>query len=124
MCRSPVWMRHSPGVGQIGWCLIRIRWNLPSSRQLILWWIASTAAGTAGNAGDDPLARLLPVGNQGGFRTHGSPAKDAVRLAVLYTSGAEPDWPDALDPYLRLRRAGSLRAGSAGTRLSWLCSDF
>jgi hypothetical protein len=25
--------------------------------------------GTAGNAGDDPLARLLPVGNQGGFRT-------------------------------------------------------
>ena len=55
--------------------------------------------GTAGNAGDDPLARLLPVGNQGGFRTHGRPARDAVRLAVLYTSGAEPDWPDALDPY-------------------------
>lgn len=27
--------------------------------------------GTAGNAGDDPLARLLPVGNQGGFRTQG-----------------------------------------------------
>ena len=25
--------------------------------------------GTTGNAGDDPLARLLPVGNQGGFRT-------------------------------------------------------
>ena len=53
--------------------------------------------GTVGNAGDDPLARLLPVGNQGGFRTYGSVAKDAVRLAVLYTSGAEPDWPDALD---------------------------
>jgi hypothetical protein len=53
--------------------------------------------GTAGNTGDDPLARLLPVGNQGGFRTHGRPAKDAVKLAVLYTSGAEPDWPDALD---------------------------
>ncbi len=52
---------------------------------------------TAGNTGDDPLARLLPVGNQGGFRTHGRPAKDAVELAVLYTSGAEPDWPDVLD---------------------------
>jgi Restriction endonuclease AspBHI N-terminal len=53
----------------------------------------------AGNAGDDPLARLLPVGNQGGFRTYGSVAKDAVKLAVLYRSGAEPDWPDALDVY-------------------------
>jgi hypothetical protein len=53
--------------------------------------------GTAGNSGDDPLARLLPVGNQGGFRTYGRPAKDAVQLAVLYTSGAEPDWPDSLD---------------------------
>ncbi|MEP7022872.1 MAG: restriction endonuclease, partial [Actinomycetota bacterium] len=55
--------------------------------------------GVAGNTGDDPLARLLPVGNQGGFRTFGSRAKDEVRLAVLYTSGAEPDWPDSLDVY-------------------------
>ncbi len=56
--------------------------------------------GTAGNASDDPLARLLPgVGNQGGFRAAGSPLKDAVKLVVLYTSGAEPDWPDALGPY-------------------------
>lgn len=56
--------------------------------------------GTAGNAADDPLARLLPgVGNQGGFRAMGRAANDAVRLVVLYTSGAEPDWPDELDPY-------------------------
>jgi hypothetical protein len=55
--------------------------------------------GIAGNTGDDPLARLLPVGNQGGFRTFGSRAKDEVRMAVLYTSGAEPDWPDSLDVY-------------------------
>ncbi|MBW0128600.1 hypothetical protein I4I82_13015 [Pseudonocardia oceani] len=47
---------------------------------------------------DDPLARLLPVGNQGGFRYSGSPRKGTVRLAVLYTTGAEPDWPDVLDP--------------------------
>ena len=26
-------------------------------------------------------------------------SRDAVRLVVLYTSGAEPDWPDELDPY-------------------------
>jgi hypothetical protein len=55
--------------------------------------------GAAGNTGDDPLSRLLPVGNQGGFRTHGSPVRDSVKLVVLYTSGAEPDWPDLLDPY-------------------------
>jgi hypothetical protein len=52
-----------------------------------------------GDVRDDPLARLLPVGNQGGFRTHGRPTKNSVRLAVLYTSGAEPDWPDVLDVY-------------------------
>ena len=54
--------------------------------------------GTKGHAGDDPLARLLPVGNQGGFRYKGSPRKNSVQLAVLYTSGAEIDWPDNLDP--------------------------
>jgi len=56
--------------------------------------------GAAGNSADDPLSRLLPgVGNQGGFRAHGSPLKDSVKFVVLYTSGGEPDWPDALDPY-------------------------
>lgn len=52
--------------------------------------------GRRGNAGDDPIARLLPVGNQGGFRfrlLNGRPA-----VLVLYTSGADPDWPDHLDP--------------------------
>src|SRR3954466_4991776 len=55
--------------------------------------------GTAGHAGDDPLARLLPVGNQGGFRYAGSPDKDSVRVVVLYTTGGEPDWPDSLNTY-------------------------
>ena len=55
--------------------------------------------GRAGNTGDDPLGKLLPVGNQGGFRISGSPKRDSVKVAVLYTSGVEPDWPDVLDPY-------------------------
>jgi hypothetical protein len=42
---------------------------------------------------------MVAVGNQGGFRALGRHSQDAVRLVVLYTSGAEPDWPDALDPY-------------------------
>ena len=53
--------------------------------------------GTRGTAADDPLARLLPVGNQGGFRYAGSPTKRTVKLCVLYTSGRETDWPDRLD---------------------------
>src|SRR6266516_6345206 len=55
--------------------------------------------GSVGGTGDDPLSKLLRVGNQGGFRPAGSPKKDSVKLAVLYTTGSEPDWPDALDPY-------------------------
>ncbi|GIF71013.1 restriction endonuclease [Asanoa siamensis] len=53
--------------------------------------------GSAGSVADDPLGRLLPVGNQGGFRYKGSVLDKTVRLAVLYTSGFEPDWPDELD---------------------------
>ncbi len=53
--------------------------------------------GAKGNAADDPLAKLLPVGNQGGFRHAGSPTKGTVRLSVLYTSGVEKEWPDELD---------------------------
>jgi hypothetical protein len=53
--------------------------------------------GSAGHSGDDPLAILLPVGNQGGFRYAGSPSRGTVRLVVLFTSGISLDWPDILD---------------------------
>ncbi|WP_198339341.1 restriction endonuclease [Mycolicibacterium arabiense] len=56
------------------------------------------SGGTQGHAGDDAIGKLLPVGNQGGFRPKGSVIKDAVRLVALYTSGAEVDWPDHIDP--------------------------
>ncbi len=56
------------------------------------------AGGTRGNAGDDALGKLLPVGNQGGFRFNGSVARRTVRLVVLYTSGGEVDWPDHIEP--------------------------
>ncbi len=54
--------------------------------------------GNVGNAGDDPIAKLVPVGNQGGFRFKGSPRRATVQLVVLYTSGVEVDWPDHIDP--------------------------
>lgn len=56
------------------------------------------SGGSAGTVADDPLQRLLPVGNQGGFRFKGSVQRNDVRLVVLYTSGAESDWPDRIDP--------------------------
>ncbi len=51
--------------------------------------------GSAGNSGDDPINRMMRVGNSGGFRWRGSLQK--VDILVLYTTGAEPDWPDRLD---------------------------
>jgi len=52
--------------------------------------------GRKGNAGDDPLAKLLRVDVQGGFRYRGR-VKGKLELLVLRTSLDHPDWPDALD---------------------------
>lgn len=54
--------------------------------------------GTANNQGDDPIHKLLFVGNAGGFRALGSPTRRTVKYVILYTSGVDPDWPDELDP--------------------------
>ncbi|MBG0568175.1 restriction endonuclease [Actinoplanes aureus] len=72
-------------------------WRFDQLRSADLVLDAEYEGGTAGNTGDDPLNRLLPVGNQGGFRYKGSPTREGVKLVVLYTSGENPDWPDALD---------------------------
>lgn len=52
--------------------------------------------GAAGNVGDDPLGRILPCGNQGGFRYKKGPDGDPL-FVVLYSDLADPDWPDVLD---------------------------
>src|SRR5690242_16106529 len=45
---------------------------------------------------NEPLSKILPgVGNQGGFRAAGR-GQDK-KFVVLYTSGEDKDWPDALD---------------------------
>lgn len=51
--------------------------------------------GTKGNAGDDPVCRVLPgIGNQSGFRAAGrGPNK---RFVVLFSMGDHPDWPDTI----------------------------
>jgi hypothetical protein len=52
--------------------------------------------GVSGNVSDDPLGRLLPCGNQGGFRYKKGLDKDPL-FVVLYSDLADPDWPDVLD---------------------------
>tara|TARA_R100000935_G_scaffold58912_1_gene99666 strand:+ start:25155 stop:26366 length:1212 start_codon:yes stop_codon:yes gene_type:complete len=51
--------------------------------------------GNNGNVGDDPINKILPVGNQGGFRYAGS--LNTLKYVVLYTSGENIDWPDTID---------------------------
>jgi hypothetical protein len=52
--------------------------------------------GRFGNAGDDPLPRLLRVDSQGGFRKRGKVA-GKLDMLVLTSSMNDPDWPDFLD---------------------------
>jgi len=53
--------------------------------------------GRARNTSDDPIHKILPGGNQGGFRFGGTPGTGTVRLVGLCSSGRDPDWPDELD---------------------------
>lgn len=43
--------------------------------------------GRVGNAADDPLGKLLPVGNQGGFRTNGSQTRRCEGSGALHKRG-------------------------------------
>lgn len=51
--------------------------------------------GSAGNAGDDPISKLMNTGNQGGFRYIGS--LQTRPFVILYTSGEDHDWPDQVN---------------------------
>jgi len=53
--------------------------------------------GTFGDVRDDPLSKLMGCGNQGGFRIVGNSRTSEYKLAVLYSSLDDPDWPDSLD---------------------------
>ncbi len=54
--------------------------------------------GSQKNVGADPLAKLLHVGNQGGFRPAASRHLGRSPFVAMFTTGAEHDWPDLLDP--------------------------
>src|SRR5689334_14260666 len=52
--------------------------------------------GSAGTVADDPLAKLMPVGNQGGFRSK-KLTNGRYAFVVLYTDLGDVHWPDVLD---------------------------
>lgn len=56
---------------------------------------ACYAGSRKGNAGDEPLTRLLKVSNEGGFRIRGK--REDPTLITLVSSLEDPDWPDELD---------------------------
>lgn len=52
--------------------------------------------GNSGNAGDDPISKLMGCGNQGGFRIVGSLKKN-INYCVLYSEMSNNEWPDELN---------------------------
>ncbi len=54
-------------------------------------------SGSNKNSGDDPLAKMLKVGNQGGFRKRKMESGDDFAYILLVTTGMELEWPDFLD---------------------------
>lgn len=53
--------------------------------------------GKKGNRGDDAIQVLTGTGNAGGFRLRNNTAKTGKAYGALYSTGADPDWPDVLD---------------------------
>ncbi|MGB4770015.1 MAG: restriction endonuclease [Chitinophagaceae bacterium] len=53
--------------------------------------------GKRGNAGDDPISKILKCGNQAGFRYSGSYKDFSFPYIVLYSSFNDYDWPDSID---------------------------
>jgi hypothetical protein len=51
--------------------------------------------GNNGNVGDDPIGKIFPVTNQGGFRIAGT--ENILKYLILYTSGKDLEWPDYID---------------------------
>jgi len=57
--------------------------------------------GTQGNMGAEPIHKILPVGNESGFRIRNlSPKNKKKVLVVLYSSLDDDDWPDSIDTTL------------------------
>ena len=68
-------------------------YNELSRADLVIDAVYEGASG--GKLSGEALGKLLPVGNQGGFRAAGP--RGSEKFVALFTSGDDPDWPDTLD---------------------------
>src|SRR5262245_24984946 len=57
---------------------------------------ATYTGGTSGQLKDEPISRLLGVGNMGGIRQRGP--TEACELVALFSTLTHPRWPDVIDP--------------------------
>ena len=53
--------------------------------------------GNQGSFSDDPISKILEVGNQAGFRPARKAEVEGHAYIVLYTTGKELEWPDKLN---------------------------
>ena len=69
--------------------------NLASSDLIV---DAIYEGGSQANIGADPISKILPVGNSGGFRpVKINTNKKMPNQIVLYSERYHPDWPDYFD---------------------------
>jgi hypothetical protein len=54
-------------------------------------------SGSNNNISDEPITKLLPVGNQKGFRYAKRPGASMPHLVALFSTGEEVEWPDEID---------------------------
>jgi len=54
-------------------------------------------SGSNGNVSDDPISKLLHVGNRGGFRKSKMNRTSDYAYIVIHMTGTKPEWPDFFD---------------------------
>jgi hypothetical protein len=54
-------------------------------------------SGSTKTLADEPISKLMPVGNMGGFRIAKRPGAAMPHLVVLFSTGEEIEWPDEID---------------------------
>jgi hypothetical protein len=71
------------------------KWNLADAEDLAMNRVYAGRAD--GQLGGEPIQRLLPVGNQGGFRRAVRRGAKLPYLVVLFTTTKVSEWPDVFD---------------------------
>jgi hypothetical protein len=77
--------------------VVRREFSFTKLKTADLFLDALYKGGISGNVSDDPISKLIGCENQGGFRIVGKRRTAEYKLAVLYSTLEDPDWPDSLD---------------------------